>query len=293
MSTSSQPAVPSAATSLLPGLIAAAAFACADVLGKIVFNSGGDVLTLLSFRSVVGIVLFAAWVRVGGRPAPFTPRERWIALGMGLLFAVTVYCVFEAILRMDVPTAILAYFIYPLITGLVAGITGMEQLSWRGVTAAIVAFLGLTLMIGAHPGDLAVVGVLFSFAGAVSRAAMLLISRAQLAKSDARLTTWYSLLSSTVVFVVISGVTRTWHPPQTGVGWTALGAISVVTIIAILATFVSTIRVGPFRTALVMNLEPLLTAIGSALLLGEVLTPVQALGGAIMIAALVAFQLRR
>ena len=99
MSTSSQPAVPSVATSLLPGLIAAAAFACADVLGKIVFNSGGDVLTLLSFRSVVGIVLFAAWVRVGGRPAPFTPRERWIALGMGLLFAVTVYCVFEAILR--------------------------------------------------------------------------------------------------------------------------------------------------------------------------------------------------
>jgi drug/metabolite transporter (DMT)-like permease len=42
-----------------------------------------------------------------------------------------------------------------------------------------------------------------------------------------------------------------------------------------------------------MNLEPLLTAIGSALLLGEVLTPVQAVGGAIMIAALVAFQLRR
>ena len=34
---------------------------------KIVFNAGGDVLTLLSFRSVVGIILFAAWVRLGGR----------------------------------------------------------------------------------------------------------------------------------------------------------------------------------------------------------------------------------
>jgi drug/metabolite transporter (DMT)-like permease len=279
--------------SLVPGLVAAAAFACADVLGKIIFLSGGDVLTLLSFRSVVGIVLFAAWMRVGARPAAFTPRERAIALGMGLLFAVTVYCVFEAILRMDVPTAILAYFVYPLVTGLAAGVTGMEQLTWRGVTAAVVAFLGLSLMIGAHPGDLSVVGVLFAFAGAISRAAMLLISRAQLAKSDARLTTWYSLLSSTVVFVAIAGMTRTWHPPQTGVGWAALAAISVVTIVAILATFISTIRVGPFRTALVMNLEPLLTAIGSALLLGEVLTPVQALGGAIMLAALVAFQLRR
>jgi probable blue pigment (indigoidine) exporter len=161
------------------------------------------------------------------------------------------------------------------------------------VAAAIVAFLGLALMIGAHPGELAFIGVAFSFAGAISRAAMLLFSRALLAKSDARLTSWYSLLSSTVVFVVISAATRTWHPPHTGVGWAALAAISVVTIIAILATFISTSRVGPFRTALVMNLEPLITALGSALLLGEVITPVQGVGAAIMLAALVAFQLRR
>jgi drug/metabolite transporter (DMT)-like permease len=291
--TTSQPAPPAPTTSLAPGIVAAAAFACADVLGKIVFMAGGDVLTLLSFRSVVGLVLFAAWLRVGERPAPFTPRERWVASGLGLLFAVTVYCVFEAINRMDVPTAILAYFVYPLITGLVAGVTGLERLGWRGVAAAIVAFLGLALMIGAHPGELAVIGVAFSFAGAISRAAMLLISRALLAKSDARLTSWYSLLSSTVVFVVISAATRTWHPPQTGVGWAALAAISIVTIIAILATFISTGRVGPFRTALVMNLEPLITALGSALLLGEVITPVQGVGAAIMLAALVAFQLRR
>jgi drug/metabolite transporter (DMT)-like permease len=42
-----------------------------------------------------------------------------------------------------------------------------------------------------------------------------------------------------------------------------------------------------------MNLEPLLATIGSALFLGEVITPWQAFGGAVMLAALVAFQLRR
>jgi drug/metabolite transporter (DMT)-like permease len=57
--------------------------------------------------------------------------------------------------------------------------------------------------------------------------------------------------------------------------------------------FASTVRIGPFRTALFMNLEPLLATIGSALFLGEVVTPLQALGGAVMIAALMAFQLRR
>jgi probable blue pigment (indigoidine) exporter len=42
-----------------------------------------------------------------------------------------------------------------------------------------------------------------------------------------------------------------------------------------------------------MNLEPLLTAVGSAIFLGELFTPLQALGGAMMIAALTVFQLRR
>jgi len=60
-----------------------------------------------------------------------------------------------------------------------------------------------------------------------------------------------------------------------------------------LGVFASTVRIGPFHTALFMNLEPLLATIGSALFLDEVITPLQALGGAVMIAALVAFQLRR
>jgi drug/metabolite transporter (DMT)-like permease len=39
-----------------------------------------------------------------------------------------------------------------------------------------------------------------------------------------------------------------------------------------------------------MNRKPLLATIGSAILLGEVITPLQALSGAVMIAALVVFQ---
>ena len=63
--------------------------------------------------------------------------------------------------------------------------------------------------------------------------------------------------------------------------------------VALLAVFISANRIGPFRTALIMNLEPLLVAIAGALFLGDVFAPLQALGGAVMLAALVAFQLRR
>jgi drug/metabolite transporter (DMT)-like permease len=279
--------------SVVPGVIAASTFACSDVFGKIVFMAGGDVLTLVAFRGVVGLACLAAWLRMGAPPAPFKPRERLIALGIGLLFAATVFCLFEAIDLMDVPTAILAYFVYPLITGLVAGLTGLERLGWRGAAAAVAAFLGLALMVGAHPGELALVGVLFSFMAAVSRAALLLVTRARLAHVDARLTTWYSMLSSTALFVAAALATRNWQPPATGLGWAAMVGTSLTTTVAILSVFISANRVGPFRTALVMNLEPLLAAVISAIALGDVIAPLQALGGAVMLAALVAFQLRR
>jgi len=69
--------------------------------------------------------------------------------------------------------------------------------------------------------------------------------------------------------------------------------ISAGVTTGLLGVFASTVRIGPFRTALFMNLEPLLTTVGSALFLAEVLTPLQTLGGAVMLAALVMFQLRR
>ena len=50
-------------------------------------------------------------------------------------------------------------------------------------------------------------------------------------------------------------------------------------------------RIGAFRTALIMNLEPLTATVLSAVALSEIMSPLQAVGGATMLAALVAFQL--
>jgi drug/metabolite transporter (DMT)-like permease len=275
------------------GLVAATAFATGDVIGKVALGSGADVLTMLTFRSVVGLGFMWVWLRFAAAPVPHSDRARWVSLGLGVLFSANVFALFKAIELLPVPIAILTYFVYPLLTGIGGALTGLDRLTWRGAAAALVAFLGLALMLRAHPGGLDPVGIAFALAASVIRTVMLLITRASLSQSDARLSTWYSLLSSTLVFVVICALTQTWNAPQTNLGWAAFIGISITTTIAILAVFVSTKRVGPFRTALIMNLEPLLATVLSVLFLGDVITPLQAAGGAIMIAALCVFQLRR
>ncbi|HUI14840.1 MAG TPA: DMT family transporter [Xanthobacteraceae bacterium] len=277
---------------LAPGVAAGTALGVSDVLAKLVLATGCDVLTMLSFRSVVGLAFVASWLRFGRKPSA-DARVRWVSMGIGIVFAGLIFCLFKAIAAIDVPTAILSYFTYPLLTGLIASFAGLDLLRWKGVLCAIVAFFGLAIMIGAHPAGLAFIGVAYALGAACCRTAVLLATRAYLVGADARLTTWYSMLSSTAVFVAVSLGTQTWHPPQTAFGWIWLVALSLATTAAILFVFVSTMRIGPFRTALIMHLEPLTAMILSALLLSEAITPLQGLGSAVMLTALIAFQLWR
>ena len=275
-----------------PGVVAAMSFGLSDVLAKVVLMAGCDVLTMLWFRGVVGVAFVSLWLGIGSRPR-FGLRDRWIATGIGVIFAALVFCLFKSIEAIDVPTAILSYFTYPLLTGLTASLIGLERLRWRGTVCALVAFAGLGVMIGAHPAGFALVGVAYALGAACCRTAILVLTRAYLVDADARLITWYSLVSSTAVLIVVSIVAQTWNWPQTGEGWIAIVGVSLAITAGVMFLFVSTARVGAFRTALIMNLEPLTATILSALLLGEVITPVQGLGGALMLAALVVFQLWR
>jgi len=277
---------------LAPGIAAGISLGISDVLAKIIFAAGTDVLTMLSFRSAVGLAFVASWLRFGPKPSADT-RVRIISLIIGVLFTGLIFCLFKAIEAIDVPTAVLSYFTYPLLTGLAAALCRLDALRLKGALCAIAAFVGLAIMIGAHPAGLALAGVAYAVAAACCRTGVLLMTRAYLVGADARMTTWYSMISSTAIFVAVSLGTQTWHPPQNNLGWACLVAMSLATTAAILFVFVSTVRIGPFRTALIMNLEPLTALICSALLLGETITPIQGVGSGIMLAALIAFQLWR
>ena len=276
-----------------PALLGAFSFACADVLIKVTFRAGADALTASTLRGIVGLAFLMLWLRFAQKSAPVTPRARRIALALGVLFAANVFLVFKAVEAIEVPIAILTYFVYPLLTGISAAAVGLEPLSWKGAVAALIAFVGLGVMLGAHPAGLALAGVVAALAAAVCRVLLLLLTRALLQGVNPLAITLYSMVSSTVLFVLASLVLLDWQPPATALGWVAVIALGISVMGGILGVFASTGRIGPFRTALFMNLEPLLTTIGSAVVLDEVITPVQALGGAVMLGALMVFQLRR
>ena len=145
MSATSPPPATNLLADLGPGVLAASMFAASNVLSKLVLNAGADVLTLSLFRGLVGVGLLFIWLRVGTPPKPHTPRQRAISLGLGLVFACVVFGLFASFAAVSVPIGILSYFVYPLITGFLGMLLGIERIGWRGALAALAAFCGLAL----------------------------------------------------------------------------------------------------------------------------------------------------
>jgi probable blue pigment (indigoidine) exporter len=277
---------------LAPGIAAGTSLGISDVLAKIILAGGVDVVSMLSFRSLVGLAFVASWFRFG-RPPTANARVRVISMIVGAIFAGLIFCLFKAIETIDVPTAVLSYFTYPLLTGVTAALAGLEPLRWKAMLCALVAFCGLALLIDAHPAGVARAGVVYAIGAAGCRTAVLLVTRAYLVGADARVTTWYSMLSSTAIFILASFGQGAWNMPHSALSWTYLIALSLATTAAILFIFLSTVRIGAFRTAVIMHLEPLTATILSGFALGEIITPVQSLGVLIMLAGLIAFQILR
>jgi len=63
---------------LLPGIASALSFSAADVLGKIVFNDGMDVLSFVTARGLLTTLFFWLWLRLAPPARRHTRRERMV-----------------------------------------------------------------------------------------------------------------------------------------------------------------------------------------------------------------------
>ena len=114
-------------SALLPGITSALSFSAADILGKVVFNDGMDVLSFITARGVLTVLFFWYWLRRAPPARPHSRRERIVSVVVGVMFAANVFGLLLAIQLLPLSIAILTYFIYPLLTGLAGAATGIDR----------------------------------------------------------------------------------------------------------------------------------------------------------------------
>ncbi|MGN6084439.1 DMT family transporter [Trinickia sp.] len=268
--------------------LSASAFGAMAIFGRYAYAGGTDVLGLLTLRFLIGGAVLAA---VAYRRGVVWPRGRTLAgiVAMGALgYVGQSLCYFIALQHAQASLVALLLYLYPAFVTLLAALWLGERLTHVKGAALVLCLGGSALMVGGGHGD--PLGIALALSAAVVYS-LYIVAGARVTRGvDPLATTAIVCLSAAVVFCCAS-VARTLagtppHLPTTPAAWAALVAIALVsTVTAMLAFFAGLTRLGAARTSMLSTLEPVVTVLLAAILLGERLSFVQGCGGVAVLAA--------
>ena len=275
----------------------AAAFGAMAVIGKLAYDEGATVGTLLAVRFAIASAVFWALVLADGTASEIRALDRRdigaaVALG-ACAYAAQAGCYFAALERIDAALLSLLVYTSPVIVAVTAIALGRERFSVRRLTALALVSGGLVLVVaGAGTGALDPLGAALAVATALIYSAYILVGERVTARMRPRLLSALVCTGATVTLTLGSALLGQLDPGAlSAAGWAWLACIAVVSTVAALGLFFAGLRrVGPTTASILSTVEPLVTAVLAFVVFGEQLTSVQLIGGALVLGAVLALQ---
>jgi drug/metabolite transporter (DMT)-like permease len=277
----------------------AAAFGAMAVVGKLAYDEGATVGTLLAVRFALATALFWALVLASGAAAEIRAlagRDIGAAVALGACgYAAQAGCYFAALQRLDASLLSLLVYTFPVIVAATAIALGRERANARRVAALAFASGGLVLVLGgAGTGALDPLGAALAIAAAVIYSTYILVGEDVAGRMRPRVLSAFVCTGAAITLTAGSALLGQLRPGEvTFAGWGWLACIAVVSTVAAISLFFAGLRrVGPTTASILSTVEPLVTVLLAFLAFGETLSGMQLLGGAVVLGSVVALQFR-
>jgi drug/metabolite transporter (DMT)-like permease len=274
-----------------------AAFGAMAVFGKLAYDYGATVGTLLAVRFVLAAALFWALVLAGGATRELRAlagRDIGVGLAMGACgYALQAGCYFAALERIDASLLSLLLYTFPAIVAAAAVALGRDRMDSRRLAALGLAFGGLSLVVaGAGAGALDPLGAALGLGAAVVYSTYILVSDGIVARVRPRVLSALVCTGAAASLTVGSALLGELRPGElTAAGWGWLACLAVVSTVASISLFFAGLRrVGPTTASILATVEPLVTVLLAFLVFGETLGVVQVVGGGLVLAAVLVLQ---
>lgn len=280
---------------LIFALAAAVCFASIPSLARLAYDGGSDPLTVAFLRSLMGSLALVMMILIFRRPI-LLPRRAWPLTFLATLsWFVTNVSYLAAVFYLPVGLACLLLYCFPFVAAALLPLSGAGGLGARGFGAGLLALVGLGLAVATVYGELDPQGLLFALLAAAGASITVLVSRRLAGLHDVFSITVYVNLGGALLLAGALVPLGGFSLPYAFTGWAGLVGASAFYAVAIVVQFAAMglscpgrlgPRLGP-RLGLVSYAEPLLTIAIAAVVLGELLAPVQFLGALLVTAALV------
>jgi drug/metabolite transporter (DMT)-like permease len=284
-------------TGTLMCLGSGAAFGAMAIFGKLAYDDGATVGTLLAVRFALAAVMFWALVVAGGalrEVRSVGARDTGIALAMGACgYSLQAGCYFAALERIDASLLSLLLYTFPAMVAGAAVALGRERLNGRRLAALGLALGGLLLVLaGAGAGALDPLGAALGLGAAVVYTTYILVSDGIVARVRPRVLSALVCTGAAVSLTAGSALLGQLDlGALTAAGWGWLACLAVVSTVASISLFFAGLRrVGPTTASILATVEPLVTVVLAFLVFGETLGVVQVVGGGLVLAAVLVLQ---
>lgn len=260
------------------------------VFARLAFANGTNVLTGALTRALSATILLYLLLQLRRvRLAPLH-REFKATLILGLFISGQTGLIQLAVSLLPVSVAVLVFYLFPVFTGLASAMLGDERFSLRLIGTLLAAFVGLSLVLGVGHLSASPLGVAAAVSAAICFSAALVLTPRLAPTMAAPLRTFYTLATSAAVFIVIVLGTNSIDLPDNASGWVGITGLGLCYSMGITGLFLLLPLLGPTQSAMVLNLEPVFVAMIAWLALSEQLTLLQIFGGAVVVAAVIFFQ---
>lgn len=302
--------IPAARAGALFVLLSAALFGVMPVLAKLAYLEGLNAVTLLTLRfSIAAVGMWVIWAvrRKRGAGVALTPHVLLPLVALGAVgYVGQSFSYFTAVSIISATATGLLLYTYPTLVTILAWIFFREQLTPLKLLALSIATVGALMVLGlaswllsfgsgASPlGELVPEGVMWALAAAGIYSAYIIAGTRFTAGVDPILSSAVIITSAALVYTLSGFATGSLDGAFSPIGWLWIGLIAVVSTVLAIITFFAGLRVvGPSRASIISTVEPTVTVLTAAAVLGERVTFEQIVGGALILGAVLLLQWNR
>jgi drug/metabolite transporter (DMT)-like permease len=285
-------------------VVSACSFGSGGIFASPVYAAGVDWMVLLAWRFLIGCAVAWAWLLLSTKRRAalraISRRDLLVTLGLGVLYVGNSATYYWALETVPVSLAALIIYIYPAVVAVLSIRFARRLHGRRPWIALAVALAGSALALGGIPSTEMppVSGLVLIVASPLIYAVWIILAArfsgershregdAEVDEAATAIAMPIMLVATAAVYWVGAIVTgRPVMPASVPVeAWPGiLGVALVATALAVQTFYAGARRIGAAQASLVSTIEPVWTIALAAILLGQVLTPVQLVGGVLVI----------
>ncbi len=290
-------------------LVAATCWALNGTVAKVILQEVGDPVRVSQLRATFTALILFVFVALTNRKAfRITPKEALLLAGYGIIgVALTQWFYYESISRMPITITLLIEFMAPIFVVLYARFImkqSVRNIVWLGLLLAVT---GLALVAQIWNGfTLHKLGVLFAILSMLGLIVMYILGdKTSQIRDPVSLLMWAFIFASLFFAVIRPWSGFPWESLQAQVTpfegetnvypiWPFFLSIVIVGTLVPYVLVINSIRhIGATGASIMGMVEPPIAAIFAWIVLGEILSPIQLIGGAVMLVGIVISQRAR